>query len=132
MSLGPDNQICKDEFIEAMRQRLMADDPAMAGNVDQEDVQKNLGALGLAVYRIATVHADVRADAAADPDFWDWVADVDAWMQAMATWQSGVRAAVQAWSPTQPAEQDLRDALLALADPGAPPPAPSELRGKIE
>lgn len=133
MGLGPDNGICKTEFVEAMRARLIADDPKAGDNVDREDVQKNLGALGLAVYRIATVHAETNSDAATDAAFWQWVSDVNAWLSKLSTWQKGVAQAFAAWTPTLPAEQALKTALIAVSDPGSPPAsAPTALKGEIE
>lgn len=133
MSLGPDNAVAATAFVEAMRARLVAQDPALGPNVDDPAVRPNLEALGEAVFRIATVHAETVADSASDAQFWAWVAGVQTWVTALAAWQTGVRAAFAAWTPTQPAEQALKTALLAVAVPPAPPAAaPTALRGTIE
>ena len=133
MGLGPDNEICKTEFVEAMRARLEAETPGSGINVDRDDVKPNLAALGLAVYRIATVHADTISDSTTDATFWQWVSDVNAWLSKLSTWQKGVAQAFAAWTPTLPAEQALKTALIAVADPGSPPAsAPTALKGEIE
>ena len=132
MSLGPDNVICKDEFVEAMRQRLDAD--GLPGtNVDRPDVNKNLAALGQAIFRIATVHAQTTSSAAQDAAFWAWIAGVGVWLAAVDAWQNGVTAAFTAWVPATPAETALRTAVLAVPVPGVPPaPAPTTLTGRVE
>ena len=133
MSLGADNTICRTEFVEAMRARLIADDPSAGANVDQPAIQANLGALGLAVYRIATVHTETLSDAGTDAAFWQWVADVQAWLAALSDWQSSVAQTFDAWAPTQAAEQILRAALKQIPAPGAPPAlAPTALQGRLE
>lgn len=133
MSLGPNNAIAATEFVEAMRARLIAQDPALGPNVDDPAVRPNLEALGQAVYRIATVHAETVSDAGSDAQFWAWVNGVQTWVTALAAWQTGVRAAFNAWTPTLPAEQALRAALLAVAVPPAPPgAAPTAQRGVVE
>jgi hypothetical protein len=114
MTLGADNTICKKEYVDAMR-------PIAGDNVDLPQIQDNLGALGTAVFRVATVHATTVSNAASDAAFWAWVG-------AIAAWQTGVVAAVTAWAPTAPAEQALRTALLAIP---APPPAPTSQSGRI-
>lgn len=121
MPLGNDNEVCKTEFKEAMRARLEAETPGSGANVDRPDVDPNFGALGTAVHHILTLDATWDSDAAADPAFW-------AWVTALAAWVTGVRAAVQAWTPVQPAEQALRTAILALP---APPPAPTSLHTEV-
>lgn len=133
MALGSDNTICKNELIEAMRARLTADDPATAAGVDREDVRKNFSALGEAVYRIVTVRADTVSDSASDAAFWQWIADAQAWLEALAAWQQGVAEAFAAWTPTQAAEQTLKAAVKALPSPGTPPAgAPATAKGRIE
>jgi hypothetical protein len=133
MSLGSDKAVAATEFVEAMRARLVAQDPALGPNVDDPAVRPNLEALGQAVFRIATVHAESVTDTTSDAAFWQWVADVQNWVTALATWQTGLRSAFSAWAPVQPAEQALKTALLAVAVPPAPPSAaPSSLRGAIE
>lgn len=131
MSLGPDNTVCKTEFVEAMRTRLNADG-LPGSNVDEPSVNKNLAALGEAVFRIATVHAATASSAAADAAYWQWVAAVTAWLGQLRAWQTGVTAAFTAWTPTQPAEVALKTALLAVPVGGPPPPAaPATLSGRI-
>jgi hypothetical protein len=127
MTLGTDQDaVCGPEFVHAMR-------PIAGANVDIEAVRNNLHALGLAVYRIATVHAQTLSDEDADGgDFWGWIEDVQAWIEGIAGWQAGVKAAIDAWAPTTPAEQGVRAALRAVAaPPDAPDAAPTELRGVI-
>jgi hypothetical protein len=132
MGLGPDREICKTEFVEAMRARLIAEDPSAGANVDTPPIQANFGALGQAIYRIATVHAETASDAASDAAFWQWVSDVNAWLAALSNWQNGVALAFAAWAPTLPAEQALRAALTAVAGPGVlPAVTPTGLRGRI-
>jgi hypothetical protein len=111
MTLGADNTICKQEYVDAMR-------PIGGDNVDLPQIQDNLGALGTAVFRLATVHATTASNAASDPAFWAWLAGI-------AAWQSSVVAAVSAWTPTAPAEQALRTALLGIPAPPAPPTSQS-------
>ena len=92
----------------------------------------NFDALGLGVWRIVTVQSQAQSAAAEDPTFWAWIAQVNGWMQAMATWQVGVSAAFAAWLPTLPAEQALKAALILVAAPGAPPAAPpTSLTGRV-
>ena len=131
MSLGTDNVVCKDEFVAAMRQRLDAD--GLPGiNVDRPDVNKNLAALGQAVFRIATVHAQTTSSAAHDVAFWQWITDVAAWLAAVDAWQNGVTAAFTAWTPATAPETALRTQLLAVPAPGAPPAAaPATLSGRV-
>lgn len=125
MALGTDGEICKTELKEAMR-ALVGD------NVDRKDVDPNFGALGNGVYSILVSHAETGTAAAQDPAYWKWVADVNAWLTALSSWQQGVMAAVNTWAPTLPAEQALKAALMALSKPGAPPvSAPVKLQGKI-
>jgi hypothetical protein len=132
MALGTDNTTCKTEFVEAMRARLVADD-LPGENVDRDDVQKNLGALGQAVFRIATVHAQTNSNAVTDTTFWQWINQVNAWLSALSTWQQGVAQAFANWTPTQPAEQALKTQLVAVPNPGLPPAsAPTSLSGRIE
>jgi len=133
MGLGPDNTICKTEFVEAMRARLEAEEPGLGANVDDPSVQENLGALGQAVFQIATVHAEMVSDGVTDAAFWQWIIDANAWLSALATWQQGIAQAFVDWMPTQPAEQALRADLIAVPSPGSPPVfTPTNLRGKIE
>jgi hypothetical protein len=132
MGLGTDNTICTSEFIEAMRAKLEAEEPGSGKDMDNPDVQKNFVPFGQAVYRIATVRADLASDATADAVFWQWVSDVNTWLKGLSAWQKGVAQAFSAWSPTLPAEVNLRSALIAVAQPGPPPAvAPSGLKGKI-
>lgn len=131
MGLGTNKDICKTEFVEAMRARLEAEQPGLGDNVDEPSVSANLGALGEAVYKIATVHAETFSDGAADSDFWQWVDEVDQWLRDLAAWQNGVSQAFAAWSPPDPAGQSLKAAITALTGPGAVPSPPTELKGKI-
>jgi hypothetical protein len=132
VSLGADNAVCKTEFVEAMRRRL--DDDGLPGtNVDDPGVNKNLGALGQAVFRIATVQAQTRSNAASDAAFWQWVGAVTAWLTALDAWQNGVTAAFTAWAPTTAPELALKAALVAVPAPGLPPGvAPVTIVGRIE
>jgi hypothetical protein len=133
MGLGPNKEISKNEFIEAMRVRLEADEPGLGANVDKPDVQKNLGALGLAVFRIATVHAETISDSSTEEDFWDWVSEVNAWLLKLETWQEEVVEAFTNWSPTSTEDQNLRTAIIGAESPGSPPAqAPTVLKGKIK
>ncbi|MBV7328175.1 hypothetical protein KFU94_07920 [Chloroflexi bacterium TSY] len=133
MGLGNDNTISKTEFVDAMRVRLEAEQSGLGANVDDPSVQENLGALGQAVFRIATVHAETFSDGGTDDAFWQWITDVNAWLSGLATWQQGVAQAFDDWAPTQPAEQALKDKLIAVPSPGSPPmQPPTNLRGKIE
>ncbi len=132
MSLGADNTICKGEFVEAMRARLVEDDPALGTAVDKPGAQKQLGAMGQAVYRIATLHAEATSDGASDREFWEWVAAVAQWTADLGAWQAGVVEAARAWAPTSAREQAFRTALLNLRQPGRPPSEPPrQLRGRI-
>jgi hypothetical protein len=133
MTLGADHTGCTTEFIEAMRARLVEDDPGAGANVDQEPIKKNFAALGLAVYRIATVRAETASDGAADAEFWAWVAGVQDWLGQLAAWQAGVVQAFTNWAPAEPAEVNLRTLVRAVPSPGPPPgAAPVRLRGRIE
>lgn len=130
--LGADHTLCKQEFVEAMRKRLN-DDNLPGSNVDDPSVNKNLAALGQAVFRIATVHAQVTSNAGADAAYWQWVADVAAWLAALRAWQTGITAAFTAWVPGTPPDVALKTALLAVPAPGAPPAAaPATLTGRLE
>lgn len=120
---------CHTEFVEAMRARLIADDPASGPNVDRPDVRPNLEALGTAVFRILDVHT--ASTVAADPTFWAWVASVNAWLNGLSAWQQGVSAAFAAWAPATASETALQTAIAAVAAPGPPPPPggqPTSLR----
>ncbi len=115
MSLGPDHHIAKQAFVDAMR-------PIAGDNVNVEQVQANLGALGAAVYEIATAHAETLSSPNTDADFWQWIAAVQDWMVAVAAWQNSVHQS------------------LSLLDPGLtatvpePPlaPVPTRMQGQIE
>ena len=133
MSLGSNNAVSKTEFIEAMRAVLEAKQAGSGANVDKPDVSDNLGALGTAVYRINTVHAEVVADAAQDADFFNWINQVNTWLNNLRHWQQSLITQFNHWSPTTPAEQNFRNAVLGIADPGNPPAvAPSEVNSRIE
>ncbi len=127
--LGPDNKICQKELVEAMRARLGTD----GKNVDLPEVQANFGALGQALFQIATVRAKTSSDSAADAEFWRWISDVQTWLEALSTWQQGVAKAFKDWTPTRPAERTLKSKLTAVAAPGDPPAAaPTTHEGRIE
>lgn len=116
MALGKDPDVtCGAEFIAAMRAL-----PQVGDNVDIEDVKNNLNALGKAVHTIATARAEVQSDAAASAAFWQWIAAVQAWMGAMATWQTAVTTAVNGLAP-------------GAVPPPTPPPAaaPTSLVGRL-
>lgn len=133
MGLGPDNSIAKHEFIEAMRARLEAKEAGLGANVDDPEVKLNLGALGKAVYLIATVHAETRSDSFTDSEFWQWVEEVNDWLISLRAWQQDIDIAFNNWTPTAVAEQNLKNALVAIDDPGFPPASfPASIRGKIE
>lgn len=132
MGLGPDKEIAKQEFIAAMRARLEAEQPGLGANVDDPSVGANLGALGEAVYKIATFHAETRSDAAADSAFWQWISDVDNWLQDLAAWQEGVTQAFAAWAAAGAPDQALKADIAALSGPGAVPSPPTSLKGKIK
>lgn len=141
--LGPDYTVCKQQFIAAVQDQIVAD--LLAANPDDPEAQQKAEAktqtpsiqnsftpLADAVFRIVTVHAQVSSDSAVDAAFWQWVADVQSWLSALAAWQEGIAQAFAAWAPTQPAEQELQTALLRVASPGpAPAMAPVSLRGRI-
>ena len=132
MSLGADNAVCKQEYIDTMRARMEADKPGSGVNLDNPDVQKTFESFGQAFYRIATVHAETLSDSGADADFWTWINQVSGWLGALATWQVGVAHAFANWSAVGVADQALKSAVTALATPGSPPsPAPTLLRGRI-
>lgn len=131
MGLGTDSTLCKNEYVEAMRARLDALDPPLGANVDDPEVQKNFAALAEALFNVLTVHSDVVSNAAVDAAFWQWVADMVVWAQAMKAWQAGLHAAFQSWAPAGGADLAFRSAVLALAQPGAVPAAPSSIGGKI-
>lgn len=133
MGLGPDREISKNEFIEAMRDRLEAEEPGLGANVDKPSVQENLGALGQAVYRIITVHAETESNSSTDEDFWQWVADVNTWLSKLENWQKGVAQAFADWTPTNLNDQALKDAITTLPSPGSSPGLTSGiLKGKIK
>ena len=132
MALGPDETICKQEYIETMRTRMEADSPGSGKNMDDPDVQKTFDTFAQALYRVATLHAETRSDNGTDPGYWNWVGAVTAWMGAMAAWQSGVRHAVSAWAPAPGTDQALRNALLQLGSPGPVPAPPTAITGKLQ
>lgn len=131
MGLGPDKETAKGEFVEAMRARLEAQEPGLGDNVDEPSVNDNLGALGEAVYKIATVHAETLSDSTQDNDFWQWISDVDDWLQDMAQWQQGVTQAFADWAAAGAPNQGLKTDISGLTGPGAPPTPPTSLKGKI-
>lgn len=123
MSLTPDN--CQQAFVDAMR-------PIAKENVDMAAVKANLGALGFAVLTIATQHAQPVSDVGTDATFWQWIQDIEKWLQALSQWQTGVAQAFANWAPTQVPDVSLKTALQGVPGPGAPPPSPpASLTGKI-
>ena len=125
MSLGLDNTICLQEFMEQMRPIAGKNPKTGKDNVEDPQVKPNFGALGQAVYNIATMHAETTSDATNDAAFWKWVAALD-------TWQKGVVQAFTAWAPAQPDGQALKTAILAVPTPqSTSAPAPTTLKGKI-
>ncbi|MFC0597821.1 hypothetical protein [Streptomyces palmae] len=114
MGLGPDQRTTAAQFVEAMR-------PIAGDNVDLAAVRANLDALGLAVYRTLTKDATVSSDADCDAALWQWVAEVQTWIE-------GVSAAVQSWAAATPSEAALKAALIAVPVPAA---APASLKARI-
>jgi hypothetical protein len=122
----------KDEFVEAMRARLEADQPGAGENARHPEVQKNLDALGWAVIRTLTEHAEPFSDAAADAAFWNWATAVNNWLKALSAWQTGVTNAFKNWTPATAAEANLKNAVVGVPAPGAPPAAaPAALKGRV-
>lgn len=122
----------KEEFVEAMAARLEADQPGSGENARHPEVQKNFDALGLAVMRTLTEHAEPFSDSATDAAFWNWAAGVNAWLKALADWQTGVTNAFKNWTPATAAETNLKNAVVAVKAPGPPPAAaPAGLKGKV-
>lgn len=133
MSLGSNNAVSKSEFVEAMRNLLESKQPGSGANVDKPDVNDNLGALGTAVFRIATVHAEVVADAGVDVEFFTWVNAVNTWLNDLRDWQQHLVTQFQHWAPVTVPEQNFRTGVLGITDPGEPPATPpSILTGRIE
>ena len=132
MGLGPDKEISKTEFIEAMRARLETQEPGLGDNVDDPSVSANLGALGEAVYKIATVHAETYSNATDDIEFWQWVEDVDEWLHDLADWQQGVTQAFSDWAAAGAANISLKSDITSLSAPGSLPTPPTFLKGRIK
>lgn len=132
MGLGPNKDIAKQEFIEAMRARLEAQEAGLGANVDEPSVNANLAALGEAVYRIITVHAETLSDDGTDHAFWQWVEDVDQWLRRLASWQQGVNTAFTNWAAAGAADLQLKTAITGLQAPGTLPAPPAGLKGKIK
>ncbi len=133
MGLGNNEEISKNEFIEAMRLRLNTKEVGLGDNVDDPEVNANLGALGLAVYQILTAHAAVKSDTIIDNNFWAWINDVNEWLTKLSSWQNGIVQTFNNWTPTMPSEIALKEALINVANPGTPPGiTPTVLKGKIE
>lgn len=133
LGLGPDPGKCTTQFVEAMRARLNAMDPPQGDNVDNPDVQKNFAALGQAVFQIATALAATNSDSQEDAAFWAWIADVQAWLLKLSTWQVGVAQAFTTWAPATAPEIQLRNLVRGVTAPGAPPAtAPTRMKGRIE
>ncbi|OKY74266.1 MAG: hypothetical protein BM485_14685 [Desulfobulbaceae bacterium DB1] len=132
MGLGPNKNTAKQEFVEAMRARLEAQEAGLGANVDEPSVNDNLGALGEAVYRILTVHAETLSNDGTDHAFWQWVEDVDTWLGRMASWQLGVNQAFSNWAAAGAADLQLKTAITGLQGPGTPPAPPAQLKGKLK
>lgn len=142
MSLDGNAESSKAEFVAAMRSRLEQLTPPEVQETSLEaiddpegDVQKNLGALGLAVFTILTERAETISDSTTDEDFWAWIEAINAWLLNLSTWQQGIVNAVNNWTPVQPSEQAFKAALIALSNPGPPPQLPPEqrdLKGRIK
>ena len=87
---------------------LMSKEMALnAINEEGGEVQKNLGALGQAVYSILTEKSEVFSDKNVDAEFWGWVKAVNDWLKA-----------IKAQNPGLPEPPQL--------------PTPTELKGKIQ
>jgi len=131
--LGPDLDICMQEFVEAMRRHVQATDPDSAGNMDLPEVQQNFSPFGDAVFQIATTHAQTHSSADDDPDFWAWAEALGNWAASMSAWQQGLVSAFEDWAPNETDEQTLRSAVLSIPDPGEPPAnTPEEVQGRIQ
>jgi hypothetical protein len=130
MSLGPNNTICTEELIRAMRARLERDEPGLGAAVDKPGAQKNLAAYGEAIYQIAH-RATVEADRASDAAFWAWVNALTEYVTGLNKWQQQVSEAFRAWAPTDRSSQQLRAQLLALEPPADLPNPPRRLQGRI-
>ncbi|HEX8073047.1 MAG TPA: hypothetical protein VF546_24080 [Pyrinomonadaceae bacterium] len=146
--LGPNDAVCTQAFIDAMRVPILADlaqaqlegdeekikslTKALA-NLDKDEVKKNIRPFGQAVFDIATTKARVTSAAADDAAFWQWIAAVGAWLTALATWQQGVAQAFSAWNAVTAPEKELQQKVADVpAPPAAPPPAPASLAGRLE
>ncbi len=132
MGLGPDKEISKTEFVEAMRARLEDQEAGLGANVDDPSVSANLGALGEAVFKIATEHAETLSDATGDSEFWQWVLDVDNWLHDLADWQQGVNQAFTDWAAAGAANIALQTAITSLSAPGSLPTPPTSQKGRIK
>lgn len=140
MSLDGNAEISKQAFVKAMKERLETlDDQAskdialQAINEKKGEVQKNLGALGQAVYSILTDHAETTSSLSNDSDFWQWIQLVNAWLKDLSTWQEGVEKSFRDWQPGSEEGKDLKNKLLKLNSPKQPPNSPPKsLRGKIQ
>ncbi len=132
MSLGPDNTICTQQFIEGMRPIAGKNPHTNLDNVEDPQVKPNFSALGQAVYNIATQHAETSSNVSSDAAFWQWINDVENWLVALSQWQQAVAAAFVAWAPTQSPDTALKAAIQQAPNPGSPPTAsPQSLKGKI-
>lgn len=130
--LGTDHTTCTGDLVEAMRALLDAQDPPRGKNVDLPEVRPNFEALGTGVHAILTDRAQPVTSKDEDLDFWNWVTAVTTYLADLRAWQSGVRQAVQSWTPADLPGQQFKTALLAVALPGtAPGPAPKQLKGRL-
>jgi len=131
MGLGPDNDIAKTEFINAMRARLEQEDKTLGKNMDDPAVQKNMGALAEAVYRIVTAHTDAVSTPQLDPEFWQWMEQVNHWLKELSEWQKGVAEAMDRWAATTQENLLLKSELAGLKAPGELPAPPTSLKGRL-
>ena len=128
--------VCKDAFVEAMRERLTPEGRDVASNVDREDIQKNLDALGHAVFDILTIDAEAISSTAPATlkNFWVWINEVQAYLTALAAWQNALQTALDNFAGIGiPTAIDLQNELTPPIPSPPPPPleAPSEILGKI-
>ena len=118
--------ICKTALKEGMRAV-----PGVGGNVDLPAVDPNFAGLGAGVLNLLA-QADTQSTATSDATFWQWVTAVTTWLGQLHTWESGINAAIDAWTPATQSEVALRNALRTVVrPPAAPATAPTQLKGKI-
>jgi hypothetical protein len=127
MSLGADQAICATRLKTAMHDILEQQKAGSGANVDLPQVKPSFDGLGMGVFSILTMDAEVVTS----PAFWQWLSQLGSWITQMQAWHVGVKAAVTAWAPTSATDIQLRSAILALADPAPPGIAPPAFQGKI-